>query len=404
MNKIKALGALLVLCLWTTAALAGPYSVVRMVNNTPITQYELDQRMKLLRVLGARDSDLRGLAMERLTEDRLKLQAATALGMSLQEDALEESVNEFAAQRQTTAAGLYSQISQGGVERETLHSFVRDGILWRDLVNIRFRSRATPSEADLETILNYAASARQESVFIREIAIPFAERGTEGARRLAEQIIVDVRNGANFSELARAFSRSPSAQKGGAVGWTPLNRMPPLFASQLLALSPGELTNPIEVPVGIIVLQLADIREEAVTGGGGTTVSYFRLDVPIPEGSSPEAAQARAVSLAGELDSCADAEARVLDFGPASGRFGPQSAGDVPGDVGLVLANLDAGETGILAPGSAGVSVITLCNRSATNDPEAIENLQNQVFNQRMNNYASSYIQELLADAIIVDK
>jgi len=48
--------------------------------------------------------------------------------------------------------------------------------------------------------------------------------------------------------------------------------------------------------------------------------------------------------------------------------------------------------------------VITLCNRSATNDPEAIENLQNQVFNQRMNNYASSYIQELLADAIIVDK
>jgi len=147
---------------------------------------------------------------------------------------------------------------------------VRSGVLWRDLVGIRFRSRATPSPADLENILNYAASARQESVFIREIAIPFAERGNEGARNLANRIIRDVRNGASFAGFAR----------------------------------------PIEIPAGIILIQLVDIREEAVATDASMTISYTRLDVPIDENGSIEETQANAAALIEELGDCNLVESR----------------------------------------------------------------------------------------------
>lgn len=381
----------------------GPYSVVRMVNDAPITQFDVSQRVKLLQVLGARAADIEALAMQQLTEDRLKQQAANAIGMSLQEDAFDEAFAAFATQRQASPEGLRSQAQRAGVALETLNDFVRTGVLWRDLVNIRFRSRATPSEADLENILNFAASARQESVFIREIAIPFAERGNEGARSLAEQIIRDVRAGASFANLARQYSRTPTAAQGGAVGWTPANRLPPLFAGQILSLSPGDVSSPIEVPAGIIVIQLADIREEQ-NASDATTTSYVRLDVPLPDSGSVETAITTATNLASDLDGCNDAESRVGAFGPASGRFGPNPVSEIAPDVALALASLDAGESAVLTPSSAGVSVITLCNRSATSDPEAIANLERQVFNQRMNNYASSFIQELQADAIIQDK
>jgi len=105
------------------------------------------------------------------------------------------------------------------------------------------------------------------------------------------------------------------------------------------------------------------------------TISYTRLDVPIDENGSIEETQANAAALIEELGDCNLVESRFSEFGPASGRYGPDP-----------------------------ISVITLCNRAATDDPEAIANLERQVFNQRMNNYASSYIQELQADAIIVDR
>lgn len=386
------------------SAAKGPFSVVRMVNDAPITQFDISQRVKLLQVLGARGGDLEATAIQQLTEDRLKTQAADAIGMTLQEDAFNEAFESFAAQRQTSSGGLRSQVERAGVAPETLNDFVTVGVLWRDLVSIRFRNRATPSQADLENILNYAASAKQESIFIREIAIPFAERGNEGARTLAQRIIRDVRNGANFASFAREYSRTPTAAKGGAVGWTPVNRLPPLFSGQLLTLSPGDVTSPIEVPAGIIIIQLVDIREDSSASNASMTISYTRLDVPLSDDLPLEEAQASASRLAAELDGCNDAESRMTQFGPASGRYGPDKVSDIPPTVALSLANLDAGESGVLAPSSAGVSVITLCNRAATDDPEAIANLERQVFNQRMGNYASSFIQELQADAIIIDK
>ncbi len=387
-----------------SALAKGPFSVVRLVNNAPITQYELTQRTRLLQSLGARSSDIEAMALQQLTEDRLKEQAADAVGMTLQDDALDEAIENFAEQRQASVGGLRSLTERAGVAPETLNDFVRVGVLWRDLVNIRFRNRATPSQADLENILNFAASARQESVFIREIAIPFAERGNEGARSLAERIIRDVRGGASFSALARQYSRTPTAARGGDVGWTPANRLPPLFAGQILSISPGDVTSPIEVPAGIIVIQLVDIREDPVSSNSSMTISYSRLDVPLTGNASIEEAQSQATELAIELDDCNSAESLFSEFGPASGRYGPDPLSAIPPNIALALASLDAGETAILQPSDAGVSVITLCNRAATDDPEAIANLERQVFNQRMNNYASSYIQELQADAIIVDR
>lgn len=389
------------------ASAQNPYAVVRIVNTEVITNYDVSQRVKLFQVFGVQQPDMRAFAIQRLTEDRLKRSTALSLGLTLQDDAVETGLEGFAAQRQMSAGALRSLTERAGVSTEALNDFVSTGVLWRDLVNIRFRSRAQPSEADIENVLNYAASATQESVFIREIAIPFAERGTQGARALAERIIRDVRGGANFASLARQYSRTSTASKGGAVGWTPANGLPPALAGQILALTPGEVTAPIEVPAGIIVIQLADIREIPASENTNITAIYTRLDVPFTgaaDAAGIAEAQDTAAKLAGDLDGCSDAETRVDEFGPASGMYGPVAISNLSGDIALTLAGLDADEVGIMPASDAGVSVIVLCRRSATADPEAIDSLQGQIFQQRMNSYANGYLQELLADAIITDK
>ena len=408
---MKFLAAVLLGCVTAIGSVQAyaqsPFSAVRLVNSSVITGYDITQRIKLLGALGFRGENISNVALSQLTEDRLKMEAATNFGMALPDDSIDEAIGTFAEQRQMSAGALISTTQRAGVDRETLNEFIRTAVLWRDLVNIRFRSRATPNEADIENVLNFAASSTQESVFIREIAIPFAERGTQGARNLANQIIRDVRNGANFAEFARRFSRTPTASKGGALGWTPANRLPPGLAGQVLSLSRGEVSAPIEVPAGIILIQLADIREISAEENPDVTASYVRLDVPVADANDVNAvatANATAAGLQEDLQGCADAESRISDFGPASGRFGPEPVVSMPESLVQVLDLLDADEVGISPASDAGVSVIVLCNRAATANPEAIENLQTQIFGQRMNSYANSFLQELKADALIIDK
>jgi len=65
--------------------------------------------------------------------------------------------------------------------------------------------------------------------------------------------------------------------------------------------------------------------------------------------------------------------------------------------------NLDAGESGLALGRGDVVSVIYLCNRSVNMNPDQIEELRLQLFNQRLTRFGDDYLQELLSDAIIKD-
>ena len=87
------------------AALAGPslaqnvYAPAVTVNNAVVTGYDVEQRVLLLDALGAPDVNRRELAVQQLTEDRVKLQAAESMGIELPEGAIEAGLQEFAAGR-----------------------------------------------------------------------------------------------------------------------------------------------------------------------------------------------------------------------------------------------------------------------------------------------------------------
>lgn len=401
-DRMRSL-VLITFCLTMALGLApakaqNPFAVKRMVNASIISNYDVSQRVRLLRAFGVRAPDMETLALEQLTEDRLKLEAAAARGIALQDDGVETGIAAFAEQRSMSPNGLKARVRNAGVSDEAFEHFITASLLWRGVVQSRFRSRAQPSEADLQNVLNFAASGIQESVLLREIAIPFAERGNEGASRLADRIIRDVAGGASFAGFARQVSRTATAQNGGMLGWRPANRLPPLIAGPVLALSPGEVSAPIEIPAGIILIQLVDIREEPAEARGDILASYIRIDVPT---SDPDEAIGL---LSRDAENCIEAEGPASKFGGLSGRYGPDPISQIPTEIAMVLSGLDANEVGTTRPTENGLTLVMLCNRTVTTDPEEIEALRNQIFGQRMTAYANGYLQELLSDAIIIDK
>jgi len=274
MRRILGVMALCLAAAGGPALAANPFAPAITVNNGVITQYDIEQRMKLLEALGA-STDLRKLAVQQLTEDRVKKQAAKDMDIELPEGAIEQGVDEFATGRGLTTDDVNHVLEVRGIDVQTMNDFVEAGLLWREVVGQRFRARALPSEEDVDAALEERQTRPQEMLTLAEIALPFAERGEAETEALADNLYRQIARGASFSNLASEYSRSPSAERGGLLDPVPADRLPAAFRTQVLLLGQGQVTRPIPISGGLALVKLVSIGRQKLP--------------PIPEDQIPAA-------------------------------------------------------------------------------------------------------------------
>lgn len=251
------------------ALAANPFAPAITVNDGVITFYDIDQRVLLLGALGA-GGDLRELAVQQLTEDRLKLQAARELGIELPEGAVTGGLEEFATQRGLTVEDVEKVLAARRIDRQTMDDFVESGLIWREVIGARFRARAMPSDADIDAALERAAVQPVEMMSLAEIALPFAERGEAETQALADDLYRRLAAGADFAAAAGEYSRSPTARSGGRLEPIPATRLPPTFRTEVLLLRPGQVTRPVPISGGLAIIKLvsiAQVRPEPIDAG-----------------------------------------------------------------------------------------------------------------------------------------
>ncbi|MCL5777435.1 peptidylprolyl isomerase [Limibaculum sp. FT325] len=244
---------------------------VAVVNDQAITGYDLQQRMQILQTLGvstASPEALRTAALDQLIEDRLKLQEGKRLGLSANPETIEQARADMAERLGTTPDALSALLSAQGIGEGAVEDMLAADAVWREVVRARFARRLEPGEAEIEAELSLLQGRGVTSWQVREIGLPSAEnqRGEEATRELAERIIAEVRAGADFETLVQRYSRAPSAQSRGNVGWVTERNLPPQLAGALSGLEPGGVTAPLPVPGGFSILQVVDRRVETPQG------------------------------------------------------------------------------------------------------------------------------------------
>jgi len=402
------------LALVAFAALAGPvalaaqtYEPVIIVNEKAITQYELDQRARLLQALGA-GGDTSALARSQLIDDRLRMALVERFELEASEEEILDGMEEFASRRQLELGQVLSEMDRLGIEEETLRAFVAVGLGWRNLVQARFRSLAQVSEQDLDNALNFSNDPVQARVLLQELAVATREYGETEATELADRLSRQLNRGGDFTAAVRRYSRAASAANDGRLDWLPVQNLPAPVATQVMALMPGEVSAPVPLGEGISIFKLRDIRFEqrAPAEVEKDVVTYYEVIEPLPADAAPRAvaaAQQRMNSTAARVELCRDLDAVVGDFGIGSGRSEPVRLGAVPARVQTVLKDMQAGEKEVIRD-SRGVVLVMLCARSGETSPEEREELRRQLFSQRMNSFAQAFLQELRGEAVIVDK
>lgn len=374
------------------------FSPAATVNEAVVTNFEVEQRAALYKVI-RRLGNLEKIALEDLVEDRLKAQAARTLGIEVSEDELAAGMAEFAGRANLKTDQFIQAIAQEGVEPHTFREFVRNGLLWRGVVQARFQGRVQISEAEIDAALGSSGQAGLR-VLLSEIIIPVTPQTEEQVRDLANQIS-ELTSFNEFSDAARRFSAAGSRNNGGRLEWLPLTRLPGPLQPVILELKPGEVSAPLELEGALAVFQMRGIEEMPVQKAQTAAIEYGVLR--LAGGRSPETL-AQAERIRQSIDTCDDLYG--VNFG------GPDEAltvearqpSEIPRAVALELAKLDRHEvsTALTSQDGSQLLFIMLCGRtSAINEEASREDVLAALRNRRLSSYADGYLEQLRADATI---
>jgi peptidyl-prolyl cis-trans isomerase D len=92
-----------------------------------------------------------------------------------------------------------------------------------------------------------------------------AEESVRKAKRsLAEKVLAQVKNGADFSLLARQFSEDSSKEDGGDLGYFSRGKMVQPFDDAVFSLNKGEISGIVSTSFGYHIIKLEDILPEKI--------------------------------------------------------------------------------------------------------------------------------------------
>ncbi len=120
-----------------------------------------------------------------------------------------------------------------------------------------------PTEREMRAFfdarIGQVAGERPATIAFQQIVIQPepSEAAKDAALALADSVLLLLRDGADFAELAKAVSDDPgSAENGGSLGWFRRGVMTPEFEQVAFAQRPGVISDPVESPFGFHLIQV----------------------------------------------------------------------------------------------------------------------------------------------------
>jgi peptidyl-prolyl cis-trans isomerase SurA len=370
------------------------------VNDKVITQFDLNQRSLMLAMFRA-PGDPAKEARAQLIEERLKLDAAQALGVLPAGEEITTGMAEFAARANMSTEEFLAALKQGGIEEQTFRDFIVSGVAWRSLVRARFGPKVEVGDTDIDQALN-ATTTESIRVLLSEIIIPAPPAEAAAAQARANELS-QITTESAFAAAARQYSATATSARGGRLEWMPLSNLPPALHPIILGLGRGQVSDPIPIDGAIALFQMRGIEEGKVATPIYSAIEYAAYY--IAGGRSPDAL-ATARKLTNTVDTCDDL------YGVAKGQpeevleRGSKAPADIPSDIALELAKLDKHEVSTALTRADGQTLVflMLCGRTPK-QAEGVDRDQIGISlqNRRLASYADGYLAQLRSEARIIE-
>ena len=362
--------------------------IIAVVNDEVITLNELKARIaaveRQLRQQGTqmppRDV-LEKHILERLIVDRVQIQFARETGLRIDDAQLDQTLARIAEGNRMDLAQFRASLEQDGIPWAKFREDIRNEIIVSRSREREVDSKIVVSEGEIDNFLESAGAAGSEEYNLGHILLRVPEQAKpEQLVRLkarAEDIISQLRGGADFAQLAASYSDAPDGLSGGMMGWRPLERLPSLFAEVVPKLKPGEVSDAVRNPAGYHILKLIDRRGGAIKAQPVEQTHARHILIKTSELVSESEAKRRLVGLKERITHGAEfaelARLHSNDLSAAKGGdLGWLSPGDTVPEFERAMNSLKPGEVGEPVKSPFGWHLIQVIERRMDTSKERV--------------------------------
>jgi len=209
---------------------------------------------------------LRKQVLEKMIIDKLQRQMAEKAGINVSEEMLNSSAVDIARRNNMDLEQFRSELESQGISYQSFLDNIRNEIVINQLRGreIGGRIKVTDREVEhyLETQDKIGEEATQYHLGHILIAVKEGASSTEIQRAMskADDLVMKLRNGQDFTQTAISDSDDANALKGGDLGWRPTSAIPTLFVNVITQMKQGDVSDPIRSPSGFHIIKMLELK------------------------------------------------------------------------------------------------------------------------------------------------
>jgi peptidyl-prolyl cis-trans isomerase SurA len=375
------------------------------------------QREARAQGLVADPAESKRLALDQLINEKAQIQQAIALGIAVDDAAVNQAESTVASNNQISVDALRQRLQQDGMSLASFREQLRNQLLLTRVREREVEARVRITDLEINQFLaeqlQRQAARNPADLNLGMILIAVPENASdEQVARLSERarsVAQRARQGDDFSALVAAFSEAPDrSSNGGIMGLRPLTRYPDLFVQAVDKLPIGGVSEVVRSGAGFHVLKVIQRQTAPTTLMATQTRARHILLRPSAQLSQTQAvAQLNAIRrdiLSGRAD-FSDVAKRISQDGsaPQGGDLGWASPGMFVPEFEQVMNQLRPGQLAEPLVSRFGVHLIEVTDRrdAPMSDAEQRNLARNTLREGKLDEAYAGWVQEIRGRAFV---
>ena len=241
--------------------------IVARVNNAIITQSEFERsRDDLKQELQERDpatvdkefAEEQKNVLRRLIDQQLLLQKGSDLGITAETETIKR-LDEMRKQMHLDSMEAMEKAAESqGVSFEDFKQKIKNQIVTQQVIGREVGSKLTVTkEEEHKSEMDLPEQIRLSELLIA-VDANADEQQLAAAKAKADDILAQIRKGANFEDLAKKDSNGPSAAQGGDLGYFKRGALAKQLEEVTFQLKAGGITDVIRTKQGFVILKVTE--------------------------------------------------------------------------------------------------------------------------------------------------
>lgn len=258
--------------------------IVAVVNSHVITEFDLQKRVNLLlKTTGLTYEDktiniLKLQALQMLVDERLFEGEAKRFNIKIDPADMSAAKGKVASNHHMTLSQFQEFIKKAGISEQEVETQLYYQLVWHKILKSQIEPTVAISKKELEQLKSmteqYGAGNNVE-VKLAEILLVADKSKMKDLESFADDLYNRIHAGADFSKIAKEFSKGNTADTGGEIGWFNLGQLSYEFGQVLEKLEVGEVSTPIVQNESIHIMKVLETKKVSESSGDDRQQEQF---------------------------------------------------------------------------------------------------------------------------------